>query len=51
VLKEREGDGAGDMRGDVGRESVRGEGRLGMDGGWLITDEPRKLDGRVTSDA
>lgn len=50
ALNEREGDGAGLMRELLGRLSVRGEGRFGIDGA-LKLDEPRKLDGRVTCEA
>lgn len=38
--------GAGEEK--VGRESERGAGRLGMEGGLLLSVLPRKVEGRET---
>lgn len=47
ALKERDGEGAGELRNPLGRLRLRGDGRLGIEGA-LLMDEPRKLEGRVT---
>jgi len=47
ALKLRLGDGEGAERTD-GRERVRGAEMLGLVGGLLKTELPRKVDGRVT---
>lgn len=50
TLKLRLGEGDGEER-SAGRDRVRGEEMLGLVGGLLKTELPRKVEGRVTWEA